>query len=75
MPEVPVAGEDHGHAGGIGGGDDFFVAHRATRLDAGGSTGVDGGLKPVCEGEHGVGGDDAALEIEAGFLGFPNGDA
>jgi hypothetical protein len=26
MPEMPGAGEDHGHAALIGGSDDFFVA-------------------------------------------------
>ena len=74
MPEMPVAGEHHGHARGIRGGDDFRVAHRAARLDAGGSSGVDRGLQAVGEREHRVGGDDAACKVESGFLGFPNRD-
>src|SRR5699024_3848772 len=33
MPEVADAGEDHGDAVLVGGGDDFAVAHRTARLD------------------------------------------
>ena len=54
MPEMAVAGEDHRHAGGVGGGDDFFVTDRTAGLDAGSGSGVDGGLQAVGEGEHGV---------------------
>ena len=75
MAEMAVAGEDHGDARGIGGGDDFFVTHGATGLDAGGDAGIDGGLQAVVEGEHGIGGDDGSVEIETGFFGFPHGDA
>jgi len=39
MPEMAHAGEDHGDAGGIGGGDDFLVTDRAARLDDGGGAG------------------------------------
>lgn len=75
MPEMAVAGEDHGDSCGIGGGDDFFIAHGAAGLDAGGDAGIDGGLQAIGEGEHGIGGDDGAFEIETGFFGFPDGDA
>lgn len=75
MPEMAVAGEDHGDAGGVGGGDDFFIAHGAAGLDAGGDASIDGGLQAVGEGEHGIGGDDGAFEVETGFFGFPYGDA
>ena len=54
MSEVTVTGEDHGHVGGVGGSDDFFVADRAAGLDAGGGASIDGGLEAVGEGEHGV---------------------
>ena len=54
MPEMSVTGEDHRHASGVGGGDDFFVPDRAAGLDAGSGSGVDGGLQPVGEGKHGV---------------------
>ena len=57
MPEMPDAGEDHGDAARVGGGDDFVVAHRAARLDHGGGAGVGGGDQAVGEGEEGVGGD------------------
>ena len=33
MPEVPDAGEDHGHIRGIAGGDHFRVALRASGLN------------------------------------------
>ena len=33
MPEVPHAGEDHGHAVLVGRGDHFLVLDRAARLD------------------------------------------
>src|SRR5690606_4666516 len=36
VPEMPDAGEHHGDAVGVGGGDDFVVAHRAAGLDDGG---------------------------------------
>ena len=75
MPEMPVAGEDHGDSCSIGGGDDFLVAHGTAGLDAGGNTGIDGRLQTIGEGEHGIGGDDGAFQIKAGFLGFPDGDA
>lgn len=72
---MAVAREDHGHASGVGGGNDLLVAHGATWLDAGGGTSVDGGLESVSEGEHGVGGDGAACEGETRFFGLPDGDA
>ena len=57
---MPITGEDHGHVGSVGGGDDFLVADGAAGLDAGGGTGVDRGLEAVGEREQAVGGDDAA---------------
>jgi hypothetical protein len=42
MPEMAEGGEDHGHARGVGGGDDFFIADGTTGLNAGGGPGVDG---------------------------------
>ena len=54
MSEVAVTSEDHGHVGGVSGGDDFLVPDGATGLDAGGGTSIDCGLEAVGEGEHGV---------------------
>src|ERR1039458_4235966 len=51
MPEVAHAGEDHGHAQLIGGGDDFFVAHRAAGLDDGGGSGSGDRFPPVRQGQ------------------------
>ncbi len=71
---MSVAGEDHGHSGGIRSGDDFLIAHGASGLDTGGGSGVDGGLEAIGEGEHGIGSDDGAFQIKPGFLGFPDRD-
>ena len=60
MPEVAHAGEDHGKALVVGGGDHFLVAHRAARLDDGGGAGFGGRKQPVGEREEGVRGDDRA---------------
>ena len=61
MPEMPVAGEDHGEAGVVGGADDLVVAHRAAGLDHRRRARFRGGKKPVGEGEESVRGDDRAL--------------
>ena len=52
MAEVADAGEQHGDAGGVGGGDDLLVAHAAARLDGGGGAGVDGGSRPSGNGKN-----------------------
>ena len=61
MPEMPHAGEHHGDAVRVGGGDHVVVAHRAARLDDRRGAGLDGRQQAVGEGEEGVGGDDRAL--------------
>lgn len=52
MPEVAFVREDHRQASLIGCVDDLLVANRATRLDDGRGTGIDGGLKPIPEREE-----------------------
>ena len=42
MPEVAHAGEDHGNAMFVGGGDDFIIAHRTARLNDCRCAGCDG---------------------------------
>jgi len=54
MPEVAHPGEDHGEAGGVGGGDDFVVAQRAAGLDHGSRAGLRDHLQTVGEGKEGV---------------------
>ena len=44
-------GEHHGDAMGVGGLDDFVVAHRAARLDHSGGAGLDGNQQTVRERE------------------------
>ena len=63
------AGEHHGDAVLVGGGDDLVVAHRAARLDDGGGAGLDGREQAVGEGEEGVRGDDRALGQRLGQAG------
>ena len=58
VPEVAHAGEDHGQARLVGGGDHLVVAHRAAGLDHRGGAGLGRGQQAVGEGEEGVGGDD-----------------
>jgi hypothetical protein len=61
VAEVAHAREDHGQISFVGGCNDFFVAHRATRLDDGCGAGFGGGDEAVGEGEEGVGRDDRTL--------------
>ena len=57
---MPAAREDHRGAGPRDGGDHFVVAARAARLDDRGDTGLERELRPVREGEEGVGGERRA---------------
>jgi hypothetical protein len=51
MFEVAHAGEDHGHAPLIRGGDDFFIADGTTGLNGSGSAGLGGGNQAIGERE------------------------
>ena len=51
MPEKPVAGEQHGHATGIGLIDDLLVPNGSSGLNDGGSTCLCGLLETVLEWE------------------------
>ena len=57
MAEVAAVGRDHRRAGGVDGGDDVLVAHRAGGLDDRRDPGVDRELGAVGEREEGVGGE------------------
>ena len=54
MPEMANAGEDHGHAKLVGGGDDLVVPNRTTGLDHSGCARRGHSLKAIREGEEGV---------------------
>ena len=69
MPEVPHAGEHHGDAVLVGGGDHLVVAHRAARLDHRRGAGLGRREQAVGEGEEGVRGDDRALGQRLGQAG------
>ena len=66
MPEVAHAGEDHGEAALVGGGDHLVVAHRAARLDDRRGAGLGRREQPVGEGEERVRGDDRAARQRLG---------
>lgn len=75
VAEVAGAGENHGHAAFVGGGDDFFVADGAAGLDGAGGSGVGGCEETVGEGEECVASDGAAFQGESGVTCFPDGHA
>src|SRR5437868_1483303 len=68
VAEVPDAGEDHGHAEAIGGGDDVGILYGATGLDGGGNAMGSGGFEAVRKREERVGGKDAAFQREHALL-------
>ena len=74
MTEMAGAGNDHGDTMFVGGGDNFFVAHRAAGLDDGFGAGFGEYVDAVTEGEEGVRSDDRSLQIEAGMLCLDAGD-
>ena len=69
------AGEDHGHAGFVGGGNDFFVADRAARLDHAADAYLGGIVDTVAEREEGVGGHHRPFHLQPGMLGLDGGNA
>ena len=81
MPEMPDAGEHHGDAGRVGGGDHLVVAHRAARLDHGRRARFDRRSSPSAKGKNAS---DATTEPlvaapsarpPAALLGLARGDA
>src|SRR3546814_9999322 len=52
VTEVANTGKYHRHAGLVGGGDHFRIAHRATRLDHRGDAGLRGGVDAIAEREE-----------------------
>ena len=60
VAEVSDSGKDHGHALGIGGGNDFLVPHGTARLDRGGGSRRGRGLQSVGKRKKGVRGNDRA---------------
>ena len=61
MPEMAHAGEDHGHAAFIGGGDDLFIAHGATWLDQRGGARISGHVQTIGKRQEGFRRCSAAL--------------
>src|SRR6202008_778200 len=60
VSEVAAAGEDHGDAELVAGGDNLRVADRTTRLNQRGDTSLCGLIDAVTEWEEGVRGGDRA---------------
>src|SRR5512139_42906 len=75
VPEVAHAGEDHGDAVPVGGGDHLLVAHAAARLDHGAGAGLRDHVQPVAEGEEGIRGRHRPRERESVVLRLDRGDA
>src|SRR5512143_125421 len=75
MPEMPHAGEDHGHAVLVGGFDDLVVAHRAAGLHYRADAALRGGIDAVAKRKVRVGRHGRAGERDLGFLGFQRSDA
>ena len=69
--ERPLAGEDHGQAGIVGGGNDFFVAHRSAGFDDGFDTGFRRSVDAIAEREESIGRHHGPVDRQAGILGFP----
>ena len=67
MPEVADAGEDHGYAQPVGGGDYVLILDAAAGLDHGRRARFCNGFKTVRKREEGVRGGDAARKREYGF--------
>ena len=72
---MPHAGEDHGHAMLVGGGDDFGIPHRTARLDQRGHASFRRGVDAIPEREEGVGGHDRAGDGQSGVLRLDGGNA
>ena len=68
MPEMANAGEHHGHAELVGGGNHVLVLDRPAGLDDGGCSGRGNRFKAIGEGKESVRGSDCALERQHGFL-------
>src|SRR5690606_32302830 len=69
VPEMPLAGQDHGQALLVGRRDDLFVADRSAGLDDRGGAGVGRRVEPVAEGEEGVAGAGPTDGPPVGLLG------
>lgn len=75
MAEVACAGEGHGHAAFVRGGNDFRIADRAAGLNGSGGTGGSSCDEAVCKREKCVAADHTAFKGEAGFTSFPDRNA
>ena len=68
MPEMPLAGEDHGDSVFIARGNDLFIATGTARLDDRGDTRRGGAVNRVVEREKRVGGEHGPAGAIAGFF-------
>ena len=74
VSKMPHAGEDHGDAMFVGGGDDFFVFDRAAGLDNRLGAAVGGFIEAVAEWIKSVGGDRGAFQVQTVSRGPQHGD-
>ena len=68
VPEVADAGENHGNAQLIGGGNYVLILHRPPWLNDRGGSGLGNGFKAIGEGKEGIRGGDRALQRQNGLL-------
>ncbi len=54
MPEVANAGEDHGYAEPVGGGDDVLILYRSARLNHGSCSRCSHRFKTIRKGKESV---------------------
>src|SRR6266481_6129205 len=72
MAKVADAGEDHRHLALVSGSNDFFVAHRAARLNRARCASFGCSDQPVWEREKSVACDGTALQRKPALVRFPN---
>src|SRR5512144_1700515 len=75
MAEMSLAGKNHSHAMRIGCFDHFAILYRATRLNRCSRTSLSRCDQSVREGEERIAANDASLQREPCFGGFPDGDS
>ena len=74
VPEMTSAGEDHGNATLVGGGDHLGITDGSARLNGSSRSCFRSRNETIREWEEGIGADNASLEGEAGLASFPDSD-
>ncbi|MEY5022273.1 MAG: hypothetical protein RIS72_848 [Pseudomonadota bacterium] len=75
MAEVAYTRKDHGHTALVGCSNDFWVTHRAARLNDAIGACVYHHIQAITEREEGVAGHHGILQAQAGMPGLDAGNA